>query len=67
MVEKIINVEVKVSLKSSSEIRKIDSRCPKGYKLSAKKEKDKTSQKHQDRDKDKTKSHNLFFTNMNKT
>ncbi len=41
MVEKVVDVEIKVSLQLPSKTRKIDSRYPKGYKSLAKKDKDK--------------------------
>ncbi len=56
MVEKAVDIKTKVSLQLPSEIKKIDSRYPKGYRPSAKKNKDEATWKCQDRI--KTKSHN---------
>ncbi len=65
MVEKAVNIEAKVSLQLPSKTRKIHSRCPRGYRLLVKKDKDDANRKHQDGDKDKNKakSHNLSFAN----
>lgn len=65
MVEKAIDVEVRASLQPLSGTREVDFRCPKGYKPSAKKEKDEVNQKHWDanKDKDKAKFYNSFFAN----
>lgn len=43
MVEKTINAETKASLQPPFGTREIDSRCPKGYKPLAKKNKDKAN------------------------
>lgn len=48
VVKKAINTKAKTSLQPSSRTRKIDFKCPKGYKLSAKKNKDKTNQEYWD-------------------
>ena len=67
IVEKAVNVKAKTCLQPFFETKKINLKCAKSYKLSAKKEKNKTSQKHQDevfnKDKDKAKSYNSFSTN----
>ena len=63
MVEKTIDVKAKISLQLSSKTKKINSKCLKGYKLSAKKEKKKARQEHWDKDKDKIKFHNFFLIN----
>ena len=63
MVKKIINVEVKTSLQLLFKTRKINFKYPKGYKLSTKKEIDKTSSKHSDGNKGKAKSYNSSFAN----
>lgn len=64
MVEKAIDTEVKASLHSPFGIRKMNSRYPKSYKLSVKKNKEyKTNWKYWDEDKDKAKFYNLFFAN----
>lgn len=60
MVKKAVNVEAKASLQLFSEIRKINSKYPKGYRLT-KKNKNKTNQEYQNRN--KTRFHNLSFTN----
>ena len=67
MVKKTIDIKVKASLQLLSRIRKIDFKCPKGYRPSAKKEKNKASWEYQDRDKDKDKAklHNPLFANTN--
>ena len=67
MVEKAIDAKAKTSLQLPFGIKKIDFKCPKGYKPLAKKEKNETSQKHQnrDKDKDKTKFHNPLPVNIN--
>lgn len=41
MIEKTIDVEIKASLQSSFKTREINSRCPKDYRLLAKKDKNK--------------------------
>ncbi len=61
--EKAVDAKAKTSLQSPSGTREIDSRCPKGYMPSVKKDKENTNWEHWNRVKDKTKSHNLFFAN----
>lgn len=51
MIEKTVNTEVKTSLQPPFGTREIGSRCPKGYRPLAKKDKDKINQEYQDRDK----------------
>ncbi len=54
------NVEAKANLQPPFYIRDIDVRCPKGYRLSAKKDKEDTYQEPQNeasKGKDKAKSH----------
>ncbi len=58
VVEKAIDVEVKPSLQPPFRTRKIDSKCPRGYRLSVKKDKNNTNRKYRNRDKDKAKSYN---------
>ena len=65
VIKKAVNVEVKTNLQPPFKTKEINSKCPKGYKLSAKKEKNKASWEHKDRDKDKAKYHNPLFTNTN--
>ena len=65
MVEKAVNIQAKASLQPSSRTRKINSKCPKGYRLLAKNKEDEVSQEHQNRDKNKTKSYNPIFANTN--
>ena len=64
VVEKAVNAEVKTGLQPSIGTKKIDSKCSKGYRPSAKKDKDNTywEQRNEatNRDKEKAKSHNLF-------
>lgn len=43
VVENAVNIEVKASLQSFSKTNKIDFRCPKDYRSSAKKDKNKTN------------------------
>ncbi len=61
VVKKVINVKVKASFQLPSGIREINSRYPKGYRLT-KKNKDKANWEHQNGD--KTKSHNLSLANI---
>ncbi len=61
MVEKVVNVEAKVSLQPLLKISEIDFNCLKGYTLT-KKNKDETDWKHRDGDKAKS-SQNLPFAN----
>ncbi len=65
MVKKAVNVEAKASLQLHSGTREIDSKCPRSYKPSVKKDKDNTNQEHWDRDKNKNKakSYNLSSAN----
>lgn len=63
MIEKAVNTEIKASLQLPSKTKEIDSRYPKSYRLSAKKDKDKATWKYWDGDKDKAKYHNLFLAN----
>ncbi len=58
MIKKVVNVEEKASFQPFLEIKKIDIRYLKSYKLT---NKDKSSWDH--RDEDKTRSHNLFLAN----
>ncbi len=71
MVEKAVDVKAKASLQPPSGTRKIDFRCPKGYKPSVKKDKDDANRKHRDeapnKDKDKAKSYNSSSTNQPQT
>ena len=64
MVEKVVDVEAKTGIQSPFETREIDSRCPKRYKPSVKKNKDNAywEQRNEaiNRDKEKAKSYNLF-------
>lgn len=64
MVKKAIDTEAKASLKPFFEIRKIDSRCLKNYRLLPKKKKDEASQEYRNKDKDKAKSHNPLSANI---
>ncbi len=60
MVEKADDVEAKANLQPPYYVREIDFRCPKGYCLTAKKDKEDTyweSQNEVSKDKDKAKSH----------
>lgn len=63
VVEKAIDIKEKASLQPPSKIKEIDSKCPKDYKPSIKKDKDKVTQKYWNRDKNKAKSNNPPFTN----
>ncbi len=67
MVEWVINAEAKVSLQPPSGTREIDSRYPKSYRLSVKKDKDDANWEHWDeapnKDKDKARSHNSSSAN----
>ncbi len=71
VIEKTVDVEVKTNLQPPSETREINSKCPKGYRLSVKKDKDNAYQKHCDeasnKNKDKAKSHNSSSTNQPQT
>lgn len=61
VVKKAVNAKVKTSLQIPSKTTKIDSRYPKGYRPSAKKNNEESIQKHWDRD--KAKFHNPSLTN----
>lgn len=61
--EKAVNVEAKTSLQLSSEARKTNFKCPKGYRPLAKKEKVEANQELEDKDKDKTKFNKPSFAN----
>ncbi len=63
VVEKAIDIELEANLQPFCGTKEIDSRCPKDYRPSAKKYKDKAIREYWDRNKDKAKSHNLSFTN----
>ena len=72
MVEKAVNAKTKAGLQPSPETKKIDSRCPKKYRLSIKKDKDNAYWEQYNeatnRDKEKAKSHNPFSsTNQSQT
>ena len=66
VIEKIVDVEAKASLQPPFGTKKINSKCLKSYKPSAKKEKYKANPKHQDgkKDNDKAKFHNLLSANI---
>ena len=58
--EKARNIEAKANLQHPFYIRKIDSKCPKGYRASVKKDKKDAHQEHRDetsKENDKAKSH----------
>lgn len=61
VIKKAIDVETKTSLQLLSGTRKIDSRCPKNYKLLVKKDKDEANQEYWDGD--KAKPHNFSLAN----
>ena len=65
MVKKAVNTKAMISLQPLSTTKKNDSKCPKGYKPSAKQKKHKTSQKHRDKNKNKNKAkfHNSLSAN----
>lgn len=64
MVEKAVDVKAKAGLPPSFGTRKIDSRCPKGYKPSVKKDKEyNANREYRNGDKDKVKPHNLASAN----
>ncbi len=70
VVEKAGNVEAKAYLQPPFYVREIDSRCPKGHCLSAKKDKEDTYRELRDKaskDKDKAKSHNSSLANQPQT
>ena len=64
MVEKAVNVEAKTNLQPFSKTRKIDSKCPKRYRPSVKKDKDNAyweqHNKASNKDKETAKFHNLL-------
>ena len=64
ILEKAVNVKAKASLQPLLGTRKIDSRYLKGYRPSAKKEKNKANQKHRDENNNKAKSANFLFANI---
>ncbi len=66
MVEKAVNVEAKASLQPPFWIKEIDSRWPKGYRSSVKKDKDNNNWEHrnEDKNKDKTTSQNHSTNNQ---
>lgn len=62
VVKKAVNAEAKASLQSLFKTRKIDSRCKKSYRPSAKKD---TNEAHPEYwDEYKAKSHNPSFANI---
>lgn len=65
VIEKAIDIEGRTSLEPLFGTKKINFRCPKSYRSSVKKNKDKANQKHWDEDKDKAKPHNPSLTNRN--
>ncbi len=71
VVEKTVNTKAKANLQPLSRTREIDSRYPKRYRPSVKKDKDNTYWKHCDeisnKDKDKAKSHNSSSVNQLQT
>ena len=66
VVEKTVDVEAKAGLQPLFGTKKIDSRCPKGYRLLIKKDKDNTYWEYcneaSNRDKKKVKSYNSSFS-----
>ncbi len=62
MVEKAVNIKIKVSFQPLSKIKEIDFRCLKGYRL-IKKNKDKVNWEHWDGDKTKS-THNPSSVNI---
>ena len=66
MVEKIIDIKAKTSLQPLFGTKEIDSKCPKKYRPSIKKDKDNTYWKHCkkafSKDNKKAKSHNPSFS-----
>ncbi len=64
MIEKVINVEAKVSLQSPLVTKKIDFKCLKDYRLT-KKDKNEANREYQDGN--KAKSHNLSPINTNQS
>ncbi len=68
MVEKVGNIKVKTNLQPPSGTREIDSRCPKRYKPSVKKDKVDAYWEHcneaSNKDKEKAMSHNPFSANQ---
>ncbi len=65
MVEKDIDIEAKANLQPPFGTREINSKCPRGYIPSIKKDKDNANQEHLAKAlKDKAKSHNSSSTNQ---
>ena len=68
MVEKVRNIEAKTNLQPPFYVKKIDSKSPKGYCLSVKKDKKDANWEHRNeafsKDKEKAKSHNFSFANQ---
>ncbi len=68
VIEKANDVEAKANLQPTFYIRNIDSRCPKGYRLLAKKDKEDHYWERRDeasnKDKDKAKSNSSTFANQ---
>ncbi len=69
MVEKTDDVEAKANLQPLFYVRDIDARCPKGYRLSAKKNKEDTYWEPRDKgsNKDKAKSNSSVSANQSQT
>ena len=65
--QKVGDAEVKASFQPPFYVREINSKCPKGYCLLVKKDKDDANRENHDesssRDKEKAKSHNLSSIN----
>ena len=68
MVEKAGDIEAKANLQPPFYIRKIDSKCPKSYRPSVKKDKKDANWEYSNtassKDNEKAKSHNLSFVNQ---
>ena len=65
--EKAGDVEAKANFQLPFYVREINSKCPKGYRLSVKKDKEDANREHRDKaskDKDKTKSYTPFSANL---
>ncbi len=71
MVEKVADIKEKANLQPPFGTRKIDSRCPKRYRLLVKKNKDDAYWEYRNeifnKDKDKPKFHNSSFANQPQT
>ncbi len=68
MVKKVVNIEVKANLQLLSGTREIDSRCPRSYRPSVKKDKDDVNWEYRDETpKNKAKSHNSSSANQPQT